>query len=94
MSFPCSADHEQDCQPCPVDPYSAICDDHTYIHTLTYIDRHARTPKPQSIKGHTVSLGGVQYIFGRNLIIEKVSFNLINVSALLLFHEEGISIGP
>ena len=31
--FPCSADHEQDWQPYPVDPYSAICDDHTYIHT-------------------------------------------------------------
>ena len=28
--FPCSADHEQDWQPYPVDPYSAICDDHTY----------------------------------------------------------------
>ena len=24
---------EQDWQPYPVDPYSAICDDHTYIHT-------------------------------------------------------------
>ena len=31
--FPCSADHEQDWQPYPVDPYSAICDDRTYIHT-------------------------------------------------------------
>ena len=32
--FACSADHEQDCQPYPVDPYTlAICDDHTYIHT-------------------------------------------------------------
>ena len=35
IHFPCSADHEQDCQPYPVDPYSAICDDHTYIHTMT-----------------------------------------------------------
>ena len=33
IHFPCSADHKQDWQPCPVDPYSAICDDHTYIHT-------------------------------------------------------------
>ena len=32
--FPCSADHEQDWQPYPVDPYSAICDDHTYIHIV------------------------------------------------------------
>ena len=32
VHFPCSADHEQDWQPYPVDPYSAIiCDDHTYI---------------------------------------------------------------
>ena len=35
--FPCSADHEQDWQPYPVDPYSAICDDHTYIHTYSAI---------------------------------------------------------
>ena len=28
IHFPCSADHEQDWQPYPVDPYSAICDDH------------------------------------------------------------------
>ena len=32
VHFPCSADHEQDWQPYPVDPHSAICDDHTYIH--------------------------------------------------------------
>ena len=34
---PCSADHEQDWQPYPVDPYSAVCDDHTYIcrHRMT-----------------------------------------------------------
>ena len=30
VHFPCSANHEQDWQPYPVDPYSAICDDHTY----------------------------------------------------------------
>ena len=47
IHFPCSADHEQDWQPYPVDSYSAICDDHAYIHTLaaicvtlhTYVDR-------------------------------------------------------
>ena len=42
IHFPCSADHEQDWQPYPVDPYSAICDDHTYIHT--YI-RHRVSPE-------------------------------------------------
>ena len=39
VHFPCSADHEQDWQPYPVDPYSAICDDHTYIHTYIHIAR-------------------------------------------------------
>ena len=34
IHFPCSADHEQDWQPYPVDPYSAKCVTiHTYIHT-------------------------------------------------------------
>ena len=33
IHFPCSADHEQDWQPYPVDPYSAVCVDYTYIHT-------------------------------------------------------------
>ena len=39
VHFPCSADHEQDWQPYPVDPYSAICDDHTYIHTYIHAAR-------------------------------------------------------
>ena len=38
INFPCSADHEQDWQPYPVDSYSAICDDHTYIHTYILAD--------------------------------------------------------
>ena len=38
VHFPCSADHEQDWQPYPVDQYSAICDDHTNIHTLRMDD--------------------------------------------------------
>ena len=29
--FPCSADHVQDWQPYPVDPYSCYMCDHTYI---------------------------------------------------------------
>ena len=31
IHFPCSADHEQDWQPYPVDPYSCYMCDHTYI---------------------------------------------------------------
>ena len=34
IHFPCSADHEQDWSPYPVDPSLAMCDDHTYIHTI------------------------------------------------------------
>ena len=37
IHFPCSADHEQDWQPYPVDSSFAICDYHTYIHTYIYI---------------------------------------------------------
>ena len=34
VHFPCSADHEHDWQLYPVDPYSAISDDNTYIQWL------------------------------------------------------------
>ena len=37
MNFPCSADHEQDWQPYPVDPNSAISDDHTYFQHAHFI---------------------------------------------------------
>ena len=39
IHFPCSADHEQDWQPYPVDLYSVICDEHTYMHTHSLYDR-------------------------------------------------------
>ena len=34
IHFPCSPDHEQDWQPYPVDPYFAICDDHTNVYAV------------------------------------------------------------
>ena len=34
--FPCSADDKLDWQPYPVDPYSAICDDHISL-SITYL---------------------------------------------------------
>ena len=37
IHFPCSPDHDQDWQPYPVDPYSAIWDDHTDIHTAPFL---------------------------------------------------------
>ena len=40
INFPCSADREQNWQPYLVDPYSAICDDHTFIHTKDLIILH------------------------------------------------------
>ena len=55
IHFPCSADHEQDRQPYPVDSYSAICDDHpsiyTYIHTYIL-----------SKKAHCRSVGDAIYL--------------------------------
>ena len=36
-NFPCSADHKQDWQPYPVDPYSAICVTIQTIHTYTTV---------------------------------------------------------
>ena len=39
IHFPCSADHEQDWQPYPVDPYSAI-----YVMIIhTYYDLYTKT---------------------------------------------------
>ena len=37
LFFLCSADHEQNWQPYPVDPFSATSDYYAYIHTYTYI---------------------------------------------------------
>ena len=34
-NFPCSADHEQDWQPYPIDSYSAMCDDHNALTVPT-----------------------------------------------------------
>ena len=50
IHFPCTADHEQDWQPYPVDPYSPKCDDHTYslgyIRILTVTARVALLSSP------------------------------------------------
>ena len=48
----CSADHELDWQPHPVDPYSTICDDHKYssgdIRIWTVTARVTRLSSPVS----------------------------------------------
>ena len=48
INFPCSADHEKDWQPYPVDPYSAICDDHTCCCCLHIKNRSDLYPVPFS----------------------------------------------
>ena len=80
IHFPCSADHEQDWQPYPVDPYSAICDDHTYIHTYilyNYIDRHTGTPDKTKTK-RTISLdySSICYIASR-IVVAGVQLNFM-----------------
>ena len=42
--FSCSADHVQDWQPYPVDPYSCYMCDHTYIHYTTVASMPLLTP--------------------------------------------------
>ena len=54
VHFPCSADHEQDWQPYPVDPYSAICDDHTYGPTKLAMLEGKKGEKPKE-RGPTLS---------------------------------------
>ena len=36
INFPCSADHEQDWQPYPIDPYSCYMRDHIYWKCSLY----------------------------------------------------------
>ena len=38
--FPCSSDYEQDWQPYPVDPYSAICDGHAVFAKVIFMTRY------------------------------------------------------
>ena len=62
IDFPYSADHEQDWQPYPVDPYSSIiCDDDTYIHpslhtysiNIGLLNRAKRTKRESLAEGWT-----------------------------------------
>ena len=53
IHFPGSADHEQDWHSYPIDPYSAICDDHTYIlstYIHTYIHLFLKKNQKCSLK--------------------------------------------
>ena len=67
IPFSCSADHVQDWQPYPVDPYSCYVCDHTYIHTPSgqcrvYRVTHLRTDGVhcrESVGTRPVVLNGV-----------------------------------
>ena len=70
IHFPCSADHEQDWQLYPVDPYSVICDDHTYIDTYIHLLKRADkkywslelspTRRPRSHHGEEILLDQIE----------------------------------
>ena len=62
IHFPCSADHEQDWQPYPVDPYSAICDDHTYIHTCDNSINQSRVYSLEHKQCYNIVIGKEKYI--------------------------------
>ena len=72
VHFPCSADHEQDWQPYPVDPYSAICGDHTYIHTIKKMTMVCRVVEgARAVDGQAECLE--DYILGRCIWVGKWS---------------------
>ena len=50
IMFPCSADHEQDWQPYPVDTYSTICDDHTYTYIHNFVSSSQTLLKLESVR--------------------------------------------
>ena len=75
IHFPCSADHEQDWQLYPVDPYSAICDDHTYIHT--YCLESAGTG-PVLLKVAQVTSAACLYRLSRGPILARLSFPTVS----------------
>ena len=54
IHFLFSADHEQKWRPYQVDPYSAICDDHTYIYTYNPTEENNEIKNP--IENHKLLL--------------------------------------
>ena len=72
VHFPCSADHEQDWQPYPVDPYSAICDDHTYIHTYILLMLLMLTIRSSS---NSISIGNSNNLYTRDKYCTVINDN-------------------
>ena len=59
--FPCSADHKQDWQPCPVDAYSAESADRTYIALLLIVEARSVNVKTHK-QTHLHYSGGPDFI--------------------------------
>ena len=97
IHFPCSADHEQDWQPYPVDLYSAICDDHTYIRRKFHRALNPRDyaeveyPElrtvpwlhPRYLVHFLLTLSKLQSYFTNLLLLRYVCF-VLNLSSLSL----------
>ena len=80
IHFPYSADHEQDWQPNPVDPFSAICDDHTYSSSnlLSKIILSSNNPALQNeVIVYNITLWYCN--FGRNCYIYTFYYALYSV---------------
>ena len=57
-----SADHQQDWKPYPVDPYLAICDDHTHTHIYIYMEM--RGHKNSSGNKWKTAIPKQEFVFG------------------------------
>ena len=62
INFPCSADHDQDWQPYPLDSCSAICDDHTYIHTVVVVVFFTLTDRASTIPSNIHTWLPIRYV--------------------------------
>ena len=69
IHFPCSADHEQDWQPCPVDPYSCYMCDHTCILSSVAPVVQLVTSKPSDVgSGVRISVQSHELEFSLTMI--------------------------
>ena len=85
----CSADHEQDWQPYPADPYSAICDDHKFplitsnkYSGSTIVLWYYRTDCTSSLRCNTVQVTGFAY----GLILMALVRPTVSSDMMLLAH--------
>ena len=75
IHVPCSANHEQDWKPYPVDPYSAKSGDRTYIQTETCI-----------APGHACILDASRDALSGNLLFRSLRCTRLNLIILMCFY--------